>query len=215
VVAGQSLQDIAASKNVQLQTVTDAIQTARKADIDQAVTDGVMTQAEADALTAPPNAPGTQPAPRGTQPARPQGAPQNVPFPDISTINILLVQLSGGTPPAPGFGGRGGFGLGMYNLVKQYAVVATPVNIKCTDLVKNLITPPRKSVVDLAGEKSVDPQTIKDALNKAYKDALAQDVTEGTITQDQSDQLSTVLDKAITTFIYNPLPMGPQGTPAR
>jgi hypothetical protein len=103
----------------------------------------------------------------------------------------------------------------MFNLVKQYAVVAQPLNVKCTDLVKTLITPPGKSVVDVAGEKNVDPQTIKNALNKAYKDALAEDVTEATITQDQSDQLATVLDKAITTFIYNPLPMGPQGTPAR
>ncbi len=214
LVGGQTLQDLATSKNVDQKSVTDALQAARKADIDQAVKDSVMTQDEANALTAPPSAPGTAPAPSGTRPARPQ-TPQNVPFPDISTINILLLQLNGGTPPAPGFGQRGGFGLGMFNLVKQYGVVAQALSLKCPDLVKTMITPPGKSVVDVAATQKVDPQTVKDALTKAYQDALAQDVTEGVITQAQSDQLSTVIDKAVAGFIYNPLPMGPQGTPAR
>src|SRR5260221_12427719 len=79
--------------------------------------DGVMTQDEADALTAPPSAPGRVPAPSGTRQARPQTA-QNVPFPDISTVNTLLLPLNGATPPAPGFGQRGGFGLGRFNLGK-------------------------------------------------------------------------------------------------
>ena len=53
LVSGQTLQDIATSANVPLQTVTDAVLAARKTDIDQAVTDGVMTQAEAAALLPP------------------------------------------------------------------------------------------------------------------------------------------------------------------
>lgn len=238
IVGGQTLQDIATGKNVSLQTVVDAIQTARKTDIDQAVKDGVLTQDEATAMEAPAGVPRTPPAQNGNngnngnQPGRQQGAGQqgaafNAPFPDISTFNALLQPRTSGpaTPPgnAPrgggfgGFGGLGGFGFGnaLFNRVKQYAVAAQPLNIKCADLVKTLITPPGKSIAALAADQKVDVQTVTDALTKAYKDALAQDVTEGIITQAQSDQLSALLDKTIATFINNPLPMGPQATPAR
>lgn len=212
IVSGQTLPEIAASTNVTLQTVTDALQTARKADIDQAVKDGALTQDEATVMEAPV---GTAPAPLGTRPAFPQGLPPMAQFPDISTIHNLLQQATG-TPPAPGTGGRGGgFGIGMFNLVKQYAVAAQTLNLKCTDLVKTLITPPGKSIVAVAADQKVDTQAITDALIKAYKNALAQDVTDGVITQVQSDQLSANLDKAVAGFINNPLPMGPQPTQAQ
>ena len=230
VVNGQSVQDIATSANVDLKTVTDAYQTARKADIDQAVKDAVLTQDEATAMEATPGAPGTQPAPNGTPRGPRQGGggggatPAQFPaqFPDISTIRLML-QLASGTPPAPGGGGRGGFGggfggfggigAGTFNLVKQYEVAATALNMKCTDLVETLITPPGKSIVAVAADQKVDPQTISDALTKAYKDALAQDVTDGVITQAQSDQLSPAVDKAVAAFVSNPLVMGRQGPP--
>ncbi len=237
LVSGKNLQDIVTAANIPVQTVVDAVRTARKADIDQAVKDGVIPQDEGTALEATPAAPGTQPAPAGTQQAGGgggrgqggggQGGPQAA-FPDISTFRLLLAQASG-TQPAPGGnggprgGGFGGFGGGIgggignntFNLVKQYVVAAQALNIKCPDLVKTLITPPGKSVVVVAGDQKVDPQTVSDALTKAYKDALAQDVTDGVITQAQSDQLSPLVDKAVAAFINNPLPMGQQATPAR
>src|SRR5262249_17461968 len=49
LVNGKNLQDIATAANVQIQTVVDAVQTARKTDIDQAAKDGVITQDEANA----------------------------------------------------------------------------------------------------------------------------------------------------------------------
>jgi hypothetical protein len=49
---GSSLADVAASKNVAVQTVIDAIVADEKAEIAQAVTDGKLTQAQADALQA-------------------------------------------------------------------------------------------------------------------------------------------------------------------
>ncbi len=58
IVAGQSLQDIMTTKNLNIQAVVNAIQSARKADIDQAVKDGVLTQDEATAMQAQPNGPG-------------------------------------------------------------------------------------------------------------------------------------------------------------
>jgi hypothetical protein len=220
IVSGQTLQEIATSANVPLQTVTDALQAARKADIDQAVKDGVLTQDEAAAMESLASA-ATAPAPRGTRPARPQGATPTVQLPDISNIRNLLQQMAG-AQPAPGFGQRGGgfggfggFGLNLFNLVRQYAVAAQALNLKCTDLVKTLITPPGKSIVAVAADQKVDSQTITDALTKAYKDALAQDVTDGVITQAQSDQLSASLSQAVAGFINNSFPMGPQPTPAQ
>ena len=49
---GSSLADVAASKNVAVQKVIDAIVADEKAEIAQAVTDGKLTQAQADALQA-------------------------------------------------------------------------------------------------------------------------------------------------------------------
>src|SRR5262249_53554013 len=143
IVNGQTLQEIAKAANVDFQTVSAALQDARKVEIEQAAKEGVITQDEATALEARPAAgtppAATHPAPNGTRPARPQGG-AGVQFPDISTIRVLLQQLAG-TQPAPGagFGGGGGFGAAMFNLVKPYAVVAQAVNMKCADVVKTLI----------------------------------------------------------------------------
>ena len=212
IVSGQTIQAIATSANVPFQTVSDALQAARKVDIDQAVQNGVITQAEGTAMEATPSGPATASAPVGTRPSGtqfPRPAP-GTQFPDISTINLLL-QSASGTPPAPGPGGRGGgfggFGAGLFDLVKPYAVAAQALNLKCTDLVITLITPPGKSVVAVATTQNIDPQTVSNALTKAYQDALAQDVTDSVITQAQSDQLSTNLATAVAAFISNPTPM--------
>jgi len=51
LVSGQSVSQIAASKNVDVQTIQDALATQRKADLDQALADGLVTQAQYDAIT--------------------------------------------------------------------------------------------------------------------------------------------------------------------
>lgn len=240
LVAGQSLQDIVAAKNVDIQTVAAALQAARKADIDQAVKDGALTQDEATALETPPAAPGgNASAPGGNgNPANgnngngPNGGNGNAPsgngqrgqqppaflgnpLPDIGNMRFLL-QLEPNAQGAPGNGPRAGgflggvFGGGLFNLVKPYAVTAQALNLKCTDLVKTLITPPGKSITAVAADQKVDTQAVVDALSKAYKDAMAQDVTDGVITQAQSDQLSANLDKAVAAFVNNPAPMQPR-----
>ncbi len=132
-----------------------------------------------------------------------------------------MLQLA--TPPASGGGQGGGFGRGQngiafgaatFNVVRPYEVVATAVNLKCTDLVMTLITPPGKSITDIATAQNVDPKSVTDALTKAYKDALAQDVTDGIITQAQADQLSANLDQAIANFVgtVNPMRPAPRAT---
>ncbi len=50
LVSGKTLQDLATSKNVTMDTVQQALNTAFKADLDQAVKDGLITQQMADAM---------------------------------------------------------------------------------------------------------------------------------------------------------------------
>ncbi|MEP6987323.1 MAG: hypothetical protein ABI970_17090, partial [Chloroflexota bacterium] len=148
----------------------------------------------------------------GNRPQRPQGQGNNAPFPDISTFNRILQQASGAAPA--GNGPRGGFGgnTAMFNLVQPYAVVAQALSMKCTDLVVEMITPPGKSAQMVATEHNVDAQTVTSALVGAYKNAIAQDVSDGVITQDQSDTISASIQTAVDTFVGNPLPMGLQVT---
>ena len=254
VVAGQSLQDIATSKNVDLQVVMTALQTAEKAGIDQAVKDGILTQDEATALEsgnfgragggpgqgnqpsggqapAGGQAPqdGQQPpaggqAPQGGQRNGPRGGqfggPQGDALPDISNLRFLLQTASSSTPATPdasapqgqrGLGRQGiGFRGANFNVVHPYVVAAQALNLKCSDLVKALVTTQGKTIAAVAADQKVDVKTVTDALTKAYKDALAQDVTGGIITQAQSDQASTNLDKAVTDFVSNTRMMGPR-----
>ncbi len=233
VVMGQSLQDIAQAKGVDFATVASALQAAVKADVDAGVAAGLIPQTAADAMSArfggvvaTPSAGGPQ-GNGGTPPAPGQGggfggggrgagpAPQAA-LPDIGNFTVLL-QLA--TPPAPGQGGPRGingiaFGAATFNVVHPYEVVATALNMKCTDLVVKLITPPGQSIAQIATAQNVDPKTVTDALTKAYTDALAQDVADGVITQAQSDQLTGNLGQAISNYVgaVNPMRPAPRAT---
>jgi hypothetical protein len=58
LVSGKTVSQIATSKNVDAQVIIDALSTQRKADLDQALKDGLLTQAQYDTITqAMPNAP--------------------------------------------------------------------------------------------------------------------------------------------------------------
>lgn len=225
IVSGQSLQDIAKSKNVDIQTVMTAIQAARKAEAAQAVKDGLITQAEATAMESvgaggagpagTPPAAGAPPQggqrggqqgggqqgnnpPQGGRQGDPQTAAQ-APLPDIGNLSFLL-QANTNTSTAAGqrMGGLGSSDL--FNVVNPYSVAAQALNMKCTDLVKSLVGTAGKSIAAVATTQKVEAKTVTDALSKAYKDALAQDVTNGIITQAQSDQVSGNVDKAVATF---------------
>jgi uncharacterized protein YidB (DUF937 family) len=225
VVNGQSLSEIAQSKNVDYATVAQALMAAVQADVNQGVADGIIPQTAANAMSnrfggvvATPAAGGapTQGTPAGTPPAPAGPAPQAL-LPDIGNFAVLLKMAPAATPEA----GRPGlntiaFGAATFNVVRPYEVVAQAVNMKCYDLVKTLVTPPGKSVSDIVTAQSVDPKAVSDALTKAYQDALAQDVTDGIITQAQSDQLSGNLSDVISAFVgaTNPMRPAPRATQA-
>ncbi len=166
LVSGKTLQEVATSKNVQLQTVTDALTAARKADVDQAVKDGLLTQAQADALN--------------TNTTRPR-------------VTV---------PGLRGFGVNAG--ISAYHTVKPYVVAAQAIGISCGDLVKGLQQ--GQSIVKVAEGKNVQAQKVIDALTKAYKDALAQDVKEGLRTQAEADGRSVHLTETILQMISRPAP---------
>jgi len=221
IVSGETLQEFVQDAN--WQAAVTAYQTARKADIDQAVKDGVISQDEATNLETPATPSAATPAAGGGFGGNGGGRGgaaglANAPFPDINNIRTLLGQATpaagGARGAAAGGGGIGlGLNLGIFNAVKQYEVAAQALNMKCTDLVKTLITPPGKALASLAADQNVDITNVSDALVKAYSDALAQDVADGVITQADSDQLTPLIATAAKTFINNPLPMGPQVTP--
>jgi len=182
LVSGQTVQTLATSKNVTLQTISDALTAANKADLDQALKDGLLTQAQYDA---------------------------------IITHNTNRTAPAAGTPSASATaqanadgkkdGGRGMAGLHLrvaeFNVVFPETVAAKALNISCADLVKALQS--GQSIAQVATAKNVTAQTVIDALTAAYKDASAQDVKEGLITQAQATARDVRRVEQITNFVNN------------
>ena len=194
LVGGKTLTQIASDKSVALQTVTDALNTARKADVDQALKDGLITQAQHDAMVtrmtavsngaANDNANDAAPAATAAANAIPAAtAPANAPRP------------RNGNPR--GFGG--GFGIAAYNVVNPEVTAATAIGVTCPDLVKAMQG--GQTIAQIATSKNVQAQTVIDALVTAYKGALAEDVKEGLITQTQADGRTAQLSAAMTRFV--------------
>ena len=194
LVGGKTLTQIASDKSVALQTVTDALNTARKADVDQALKDGLITQAQHDAMVtrmtavsndaANDNANDAAPAATAAANATPAAtAPANAPRP------------RNGNPR--GFGG--GFGIAAYNVVNPEVTAATAIGVTCPDLVKAMQG--GQTIAQIATSKNVQAQTVIDALVTAYKGALAEDVKEGLITQTQADGRTAQLSAAMTRFV--------------
>lgn len=160
VVSGKSVTQLASDKNIDLQTIEDALTTQRKADLDQALKDGLLTQTQYDRVTQ---------------------AMQNMP-----ALNGTV---------------RFGLRVSTRNEVNTATVAATALGVSCADLVK--AEQGGSSIAQVAVDKGVDVQTVIDALTKAYSDALAADVSEGLITQAQSDGQMTRLTVQIGQWVYD------------
>jgi lambda repressor-like predicted transcriptional regulator len=160
LVSGKTVTQLAADKNIDVQTIQDALATQRKADLDQALKDGLLTQTQYDRITQ---------------------ALQNAP-----ALN--------GTA-------RLGIRVATRNQVNRETVAADALGMTCADLVK--AQQGGSSIAQVAVDKGVDVQTVIDALAKAYSDALAADVSEGLITQAQSDGQMTRLTVQIGQWVYD------------
>jgi hypothetical protein len=189
-VSGKTLAEVADSKKIELSKVNDAVNAAYKAEIDQAVKDGLITQEQADvikkAMDGLQNRPGVViPFGRGRNDGN-RG--------QRGRIEIII----GGI----GFGYRGNMGLSETNVVKPYIAAAKALDMTCPALVKALQQ--GKSMAVLASDKKLQVQVVIDAITKAYKDALDKDVKEGLITQAQADGRSLRLIERVMNMVSHP-----------
>lgn len=186
LVGGKSLQDLATAKSVSLDTIRTAIMDAEKADVAQAVKDGVITQAQADFITGLmdriPTASSSQATPAATPPAN--GGNGNRPRPNALGARVGLAFI-GITPNVT---------------VKNYVVAAQAINISCAQLI-TAMQQGRQSIAQVAQGKNVTAQTVIDALVKAHTDALDQEVKEGLITSAQKDGQASRLTAQLTAFV--------------
>jgi hypothetical protein len=186
LVSGKTLDDLAKDKNVSIDTVKSAISDAQKAEVAQAVKDGVITQAQADFVTnllqRLQNAPNV---------GRGRGGPGNG---------------GPGGPAAAIIGGlidRFGFGISPYNTVNDFVISAQTIDVSCASLLV-AVQQGKQSIAQVAQGKNVQAQTVIDALVKAHTDALNQDVTEGLITKAEMAGRSVNLVQQMTAFVNAP-----------
>src|SRR5258708_22398778 len=196
LVSGKSIQDLATTKNVTIDTLRTALRDARKAQVAQAVKDGVITQAQADFITelldrTPAATSAATPQAQGTAPAPDAGEPNN----------------GNNARPGRGFPGRAfgpAFGLGMgvnpYVTVNNFVVAAKAINISCAALLV-AVEQGHQSIAQVAQSKNVTAQTVIDALVKAQTAALDEDVKEGLITAAEKAGRSANLTTQMTAFV--------------
>jgi hypothetical protein len=182
LVGGKSLDTIAQDKKVDYKTVTDAIQAAETADIDQAVKDGLLTDTQAAALKT----------------ALTTMASRTSRMPNMGRMPGVLV-------------GRGLFdGVSARNVVKPMVAASGALGMTCPDLAKALEG--GKSIATVASDKNVQLQTVIDALVKAYQDALSKDLDEGLISKVQADAAKArVLDEVLMEISRSGLAGGRMG----
>ena len=171
--AGKSIADVASAKNVSLDAIVSAIVADQTTTLKQAVTDGKITQAQADTLLA--NLKATLPG----------------------QLQVKEVAgISGGKGFGGDHGGRGGRGgFGGANLT----VVAKALNMTEADLRTEVQA--GKTIADVAKAKNVDLSTVSAALLADEKARVAQAVTDGKLTQAQADTKLAEEQTEITGFL--------------
>jgi hypothetical protein len=165
------LSDAAKRLNVSPEDLRSALSAAEDAQLDQAVKDGTLTQAQADALKARRNADG----------------------------RVLGGPGVGGPHGAPGFGpgGRGGRGPGGGPAV--FDAAASALGLKTSELTTKLRA--GQSIADVAKDQGKSLADVKKAITDAVTKQLEADVTAGRLTDAQRkqelDELSTRLDDLV------------------
>lgn len=165
---GKSVAEIATAKNVSLDTIVSAVITAQTDLLKQAVTDGKLTQAQADTMLA--NL-------KLTLPSR------------LQTKFVAGMERGRGTRDDQGGPGSRG-DRGSQNGA-QIAIVVKTLGITAEELRTELQA--GKSVADVAAAKNVSISNIVDAVVAEQTTALKQAVTDGKLTQEQADQRLAML----------------------
>jgi hypothetical protein len=189
--AGKTIADVAKAKGIELSVVSAALLDAEKANLAQAVANGRLTQAQADARLADAQTHITDMF-NGKMPHGPGGRGS----------------FDGGRG---GRGGRGGSRGGMAG-GPQLIIIAKALGIEETALKTELQA--GKTIADVAKAKSVDLTVVSNALLEAEKTNLAQAVKDGRLTQAQADERLANAQTHITGMLNGKMPQGP-GRPRR
>jgi hypothetical protein len=167
------LIDAATRLNVSPNALRSALGAAEDAQLDQAVKDGKLTQAQADALKQ-----------RRQQEGRVLGIPGGHPG---------FAPGGPGGPGGPGFGGmRGPFGAGL-------DAAAGALGMTRAELLQQLRA--GKSIADVAKAKGKSTDDVKAAIKAAVTKQLDADVNAGRITADQRQHVLGELDEHLDDLV--------------
>jgi len=205
LVGGQTLAQVATSKNVSIQTVNTALKTAYEADLAQAVSNGLITQQAADQIKAVLDA--TPAASNATPNATDSAAPSTYATPNATQSALPNNQNpQNGGLRGPGYRGPGNMAARLLqvprlNTVSTFIVASKAIGVSCADLIK--AAQAGQSIAQVATGKNVTTQTVIDALVTAEKAAIAQNVQEGLIGQAQADAEIARLTTRVTNLVNN------------
>jgi hypothetical protein len=193
LAGGKLLTDIADSQKVDAKTVQDAIAAARETDLQQAVKDGLITQDQYDTFK--------------------MFSDQGIPF-GPGTQGRATPDASMGRPERPGIGngnlpqgfGRGFGGISPFYQVKTFKVAADVIGISCVDLAKAVQN--GQTIAQVATGKSIQVQTVIDALVEAETEALTKGLTDKLLEQDVVDARLKDLSTNIEALVNNPIQNG-------
>ena len=176
LAGGQTLAQVASSQKVSLQVVQDALKAAYEGDLQQAVKDGLLSQQAYDQMKTRLDQPQQNAAPQATPPDGGQN----------------------GNPQGP----RGRFvNVSVYTPVNLLDTASKTLDMPCVDLAKAVQG--GQTIAQVATSKNIQAQVVIDALLNAEKTALAKDVTDAVISQDQADTRSTDLTTRLTAYVNN------------
>jgi hypothetical protein len=176
--AGKTIADVAAEKNVALDTIIDAVLTSHTERLDEAVANGQLTQEQADAMLV------------------------------LMKANLTRQINEGWSPRGGGFGFDGGGpfghpGMGMrggrWGGSSLLTVAAEELGLTPAELITELQA--GKSVADVAAEKNVAIDTIVDAVLAPRTDRLNELVAAGQLTQEAVDNRLADLRVDVTEWL--------------
>ena len=176
--SGQSIAQVAAAHNVDVQKVIDALVAAAKDNIAAALKAGKITQAQADQANA--------------------NVVQRVTN-QVNTTNLCPGRGTGSGGPGPG-------PKPLQEAVSDTSVAAGAIGISETDLVTALKS--GQSLAQIAAAHSVDVQKVIDALVADAKSEIAAAFSAGRITQAQADQLNANVVQHVTNRVNAVPPTG-------
>ena len=120
----------------------------------------------------------------------------------VSTLQAALPMCGFGDGIGPGGRGRGGRGMGGEGLT----AVADAFGLTVDELRASLQE--GQTLADIAEAQGVDAQTVIDTLVVAAGEHLAEEVTEGDMTQDEADAKLAEITTRITDAVNNGGPIG-------